>query len=451
MAPETRYAKSGEVNIAYQVVGDGPFDLVWVPGWISNVEESWEVPEYSHFLERLASFARLILFDKRGTGLSDRVSNDRLPTLEERMDDVRAVLEAAGSERAAVLGASEGGNLSILFAATYPERVRALVLAAIYAKRIWSPDYPWAPTPEEREREHQTLERDWAGTMDLAELAPSALADPALAKRIATFFRRSASPGAAVALNRMNTEIDTRAILPTIAVPTLVVHRAGDRNVKVEEGRWIAAQIPGAQFVQLDGDEHLVWVGDDTLLDEVESFLTGVRRGPEPDRQLATVLFTDVAASTETAARLGDRRWRELLGQHHRLVRLELERFRGVEIDTAGDGFFATFDGPARAIRCAVAIRDRLRSIGIEIRAGVHTGECEVAGGSVRGIAVHTGARVAGQAHAGQVLVSGTVKDLVAGSGIVFTDAGARELKGVGVWHLYAVVLEEPLRAVLTV
>ena len=438
--PRTSYAKSGDVNIAYQVVGEGPFDLIWVPGWISNVEESWDVPEYAHFLNRLASFSRLILFDKRGTGLSDRVSNDNLPTLEERMDDVRAVLEAVGSERAALFGASEGGNLSVLFTATYPERVRALVLAAIYAKRIWSPDYPWAPTPEEREREHQLLERAWAEEMDISELAPSALEDPALLARITTFFRRSASPGAAVTLNRMNTQIDTRAVLPTISAPTLVLHRTGDLNVKVEEGRWIAKQIPGAKYVELPGDEHLVWAGDtDSLLDEVEEFLTGVRRGPEPNRVLATVLFTDLVGSTKRVAELGDSRWRELLEEHHRVVRRELDRFRGREIDTAGDGFLATFDGPARAIRCACASRDSVRSLGLEIRAGLHTGECELVGEKVAGIAVHTAARVAGLAETGEVLVSGTVKDLVAGSGIQFVERGEHELKGVpGSWRLFA-------------
>jgi len=439
--PETRYTKSGDVNIAYQVVGEGPFDLIWVPGWISNVEESWEVPEYAHFLRRLASFSRLILFDKRGTGLSDRVSNESLPMLEQRMDDVRAVLEAAGSERAALFGASEGGNMSVLFAATYPDRVRALVLAGIYAKRLWSPDYPWAPTPEDREREHETIEREWAGDMDVSELAPRAASDPELMRRIATFFRRSASPGAAVALNRMNTQIDTRAVLPTISVPTLLLHRADDLNVKVEEARWIAQQIPDAKYVELPGDDHLVWTGDtDTLLDEVEEFLTGVRRGAEPDRLLATVLFTDIVGSTERVAEVGDSRWRELLEAHHRIVRGELERFRGREIDTAGDGFLATFDGPARAIRCACSIRDSVRSLGIEIRAGLHTGECELVGEKVAGIAVHTAARVNGLARPSEVLVSSTVKDLVAGSGIAFAERGEHELKGVpGHWLLYAV------------
>ncbi len=438
--PKTQYTKSGDANIAYQVVGQGPFDLIWVPGWISNVEESWEVPEYAHFLRRLASFSRLILFDKRGTGLSDRVSNEKLPTLEQRMDDVRAVLEAAGSDQAAVFGSSEGGNLSVLFAATYPERVRALVLAAVYAKRTWSPDYPWAPTQEARERENELLEAEWGGEMDVNVLAPSALGDPALMRRLTDFFRRSASPGAAVALNRMNTDMDTRSVLPTISAPTLIVHRTGDLDVKIEEGRWIAGQIPGAQIVELPGDDHIIWVGDtDVLLDEVEEFLTGSRPVREADRVLATVVFTDIVGSTEKATELGDGRWRDLLEQHHGLVRRELERFRGREIDTAGDGFLATFDGPARAVRCASAIRDSVRSLGIEIRAGLHTGECELVGEKVAGIAVHTAARVNGLARPGEVLVSSTVKDLVAGSGLEFADRGEHELKGVpGSWRLYS-------------
>jgi pimeloyl-ACP methyl ester carboxylesterase len=439
--PETRYARSGEISVAYQVVGGKPFDLIWVPGWISNVEESWEVPEYAHFLHRLASFSRLILFDKRGTGLSDRVSNDRLPTLEQRMDDVRAVLDAVGSERAAIVGASEGGNLSILFAATHPERVHALVLVAVYAKRLWSPDYPWAPTPEQREQDTQLIEREWAGEMDVSQLAPSAAADPGLMRRITTFFRRSASPGAAVALNRMNAQIDTRSVLPTIRVPTLVIQRAGDREVNAEEERWIASQIPDAKYVELAGDDHLPWLGDsDALLDEVEEFLTGIRRGPDPDRILATVLFTDIVGSTERAAELGDRRWRELLAAHHATVRHQLEHWRGQEIDTAGDGFLASFDGPARAIRCACAIRDQVRTLGLEIRAGLHTGECERVGVKLVGLAVHTGARVAARAGPSEVLVSRTVKDLVAGSGIEFEARGTHSLKGVpGEWELFSV------------
>jgi len=438
---ETRYVKSGKVNIAYQVVGDGELDLLWVPGWVSSVEASWEVPEYAHFLDRLAAFSRLVLFDKRGTGLSDPVSLDRLPTLEERMDDVRAVLDAAGSERAAVFGASEGGNLSLLFAATHPERVRALVLAAVYVKRLWSPDYPWAPTPEQRERDTELIEREWGGDMDIADLAPSALGDPALAQRIRTFFRRSASPGAAAALLRMNAQIDTRSVLPTIRAPTLVLQREGDREVAAEEERWIAAQIPGAKYVELAGDDHLVWVGDsDGLLDEVEEFLTGVRRGPEPGRILATVLFTDLVGSTELAARLGDRRWRGLLEAHNRTIAGELARWRGREVDSRGDGVLAAFDGPARAIRCACAIRDGVRALGLEIRAGVHTGECELVGTRLEGVAVHIGARVAALGGPGEVLVSRTVKDLVAGSGIDFADRGEHQLKGVpSLWQLFAV------------
>ena len=439
--PVTRYARSGNVNVAYQIVGDGPFDLIWVPGWISNVEASWEVPEYAHFLERLASFARLILFDKRGTGLSDPVPLDKLPGLEERMDDVRAVLDAAGSEHAAVFGASEGGNLSILFAATYPERVRALVLAAVYAKRLWSPDYPWAPTPEERERETEAIESGWGSEMDISTLAPSAEGDPAAKRRIMAFFRRSASPGAAAALNRMNALMDTRSILPTIQAPTLVLQRRGDREVNVEEERWIASQIPGAKYVEFDGDDHVPWTGNtDELVDEVEEFLTGARRGALADRVLATVLFTDIVGSSERAAVLGDRAWAALLERHHELVRRELGRFGGREVDTAGDGFFASFDGPARAIRCACAIVASMPDLGIEVRAGLHTGECEIVDGKVAGIAVHTGARIASHARPGEVLVSGTVKDLVAGSGLAFTDRGSCALKGIpGEWRLYAV------------
>jgi pimeloyl-ACP methyl ester carboxylesterase len=438
--PETRYAKSGDLNIAYQVVGEGPLDLIYVPGWISNVELNWEEPAHAHVLERLAGFSRLILFDKRGTGLSDPVRLDALPTLEERMDDVRAVLDAVGCDQAALFGFSEGGLMSVLFAATYPQRITALALYGVFAKRVWSPEYPWAPKPDDREREIAELERNWSERMDLEQLAPSE--DDAFKDRLATYFRRSASPGAAVALMRMNTQIDVRDVLPTIQAPTLVMHRTHDRDVKVEEGRWIAGQIPGAKFVELPGDSHTLWAGNtDEIVDEIEEFLTGTRRGPEPDRVLATVLFTDIVGSSEQATKLGDRRWRELLERHHLLVRQQLERYQGRELDTAGDGFMATFDGPARAIRCATAIESGVRGIGLEVRAGVHTGECELFADKVAGLAVHTGARVAGLAGPGEVLVSQTVKDLVAGSGISFVERGAHELKGVpGEWRLYSVV-----------
>ena len=437
--PETRYARSGDLNIAYQVVGHGPFDVVYVPGWISNIELMWEEPAHARLLGRVASFSRLILFDKRGTGMSDSVPLERLPTLEERMDDVRAVMDAAGSDAAALFGSSEGGLMSVLFAATYPERTRALVAMAIYAKRIWSSDYPWAPTPEARAAEIDSLERAWGGDMDISTLAPSA--DEAFRRRAAAYLRRSASPGAAVALMRMNTQIDVRHVLPTIRVPTLVLQRVGDRDVNVEEARWIAAQIPDAKYVELPGDEHLIWAGDiDAVVDEVEEFLTGVRPAREPDRVLATVLFVDIVRSTERAAELGDRGWRDLLASFYSAVRAELDRFRGREIDTAGDGFFASFDGPARAIRCARAIHDAVLPLGVQLRSGLHTGECEVIGDKLGGIAVHIGARVVGEAQPGETLVSSTVRDLVAGSGIEFADRGPRGLKGVpGEWRLFAV------------
>ena len=437
--PETRYAKSGDLNIAYQVVGDGPRDLIYVPGWISNVELNWEEPPLAHFLERLASFSRLILFDKRGTGLSDPVPPDRLPTLEERMDDVRAVLDAVGSEQTAIFGFSEGGLMSVLFAATYPERTTALMLFGVFAKRIWSPDYPWAPKPEDRQREIEDLERNWSERMDLDQLAPSE--DDAFKDRLATYFRRSASPGAAVALMRMNTQLDVRDVLPTIQALTLVMHRTGDLDANVEEGRWIASRIPGATFVELPGDAHTLWAGNpDEVVDEIEELLTGARRAAEPDRVLATVLFTDIVGSTEQATKLGDRRWGQLLEQHHSIVRRQLDRHNGSEVDTAGDGFLATFDGPARAIRCGAAIVSGVRPLGLEVRAGVHTGECELVGGKVAGLAVHTGARVASLAGPSEVLVSQTVKDLVAGSGIEFADRGKHELKGVpGEWNVYSV------------
>jgi class 3 adenylate cyclase len=438
---ETRYARSGELSIAYQVVGGGPFDLVYVPGWVSNIELMWEEPGLARFLERLASFSRLILFDKRGTGLSDPVPTDALPTLEERMDDVRAVMDAVGSERAALLGHSEGGNMCVLFTATYPERTTALILVGSYAKRLRSEDYPWAPTVEERTREIEETEATWGSPEAFQVLAPSKASDQTFQRWIGRYLRQSASPKAAAALLRMNTQIDVRDVLPTIGVPTLLIYRTDDADVQVDEGRYIAERIPGSTFVELPGFDHLMWTGDtDALLDEIEGFLTGVRRGPDPDRVLATVLFTDVVGSTETANRVGDRAWRSLLDRHHQVIRRELERWRGREIDTAGDGFLATFDGPARAIRCAVAATEGVRDLGLQIRAGLHTGEVEIADGNVRGIAVHIGSRVSSLAAPGEVLVSRTVADLVAGSGIVLVERGEHELKGVpGTWHVYGV------------
>jgi pimeloyl-ACP methyl ester carboxylesterase len=439
MVPDTRYARSGDLNIAYQVTGEGPIDLVYAMGWVSNLEAFWQEPTVASFFNRLASFSRLILFDKRGTGLSDRVPIDRLPTLEQRMDDVRAVMDAAGSERAALFGVSEGGPMCALFAATFPQRTSALVMYGSYAKRVWDPEYPWAPTPEERENWYRLLERDWGSGADVENLAPSA--DERFREWWARYLRMSASPGAAVALGRMNTAIDIRQLLSAIRVPTLILHRTGDRDIDVGGSRWMTGQIAGAKYVELPGDDHLPWVGGQgAILDEVEEFLTGVRRGPDPDRVLATILFTDIVDSSGRAAELGDRGWRDLLEQHHRVVRGELERFRGREIDNAGDGFCASFDGPARAVRCGMAIRDGLHSIGLDVRAGVHTGECEVLHDKLAGVAIHAAARVAASGGRGDIRVSGTVHDLVAGSGIAFQDLGVTALKGLpGDWRLFKV------------
>jgi pimeloyl-ACP methyl ester carboxylesterase len=443
MAPETRYARSGDVNIAYQATGEGPRDLVYVPGWASNIELMWEEPAMARFLSRLASFSRLILFDKRGTGLSDRVSNNELPTLEQRMDDVRAVLEAVGSERAALFGHSEGGNMCVLFAATYPERTAGLITLGCFAKRRDpDEDYPWAPTAEDREQAVADCEQNWGHLRpeDIEYYAPSRVGDEQFVRNLERYLRRGASPGAAAALLRMNSHIDVREVLPTIRVPTLVLHRTGDRDVDIAEGRYIASKIPGAKFVELAGADHWISAGDtDVIADEIEEFLTGTRPAPDPDRVLATVLFTDIVGSTERTAELGDRRWRDLLGTHDAVVRRELERYQGREVDTAGDGFLATFEGPARAVRCAISLGDAVRELGLELRAGIHTGECELDGQKVRGIAVHTGARIASLAAPGEVLTSSTVKDLVAGSGLRFEDRGVHELKGVpGEWRLYA-------------
>jgi pimeloyl-ACP methyl ester carboxylesterase len=439
MKPETRYARSGDVHIAYQVVGDGPLDLVFVPGFVSNLDANWDSPVRARFFSRLASFSRLILFDKRGTGLSDRTS--QIFTLEQRMDDLRAVMDAAQSARAVLFGISEGGPMSVLFAATYPDRTAALALYGSYAKRSWSTEYPYGWRDEEWREMLTNIEQHWGtqGALDLRRWAPSLLRDQALAESFAAYLRAAASPGAAIAVMRMNWEIDVRQVLPVIRVPTLILHRAGELWIDVEQGRYLARHIPGAKLVELPGADHVPWVGDaDAILDEVEEFVTGARRASEQDRVLSTILVTDIVGSTERAAELGDRKWRDLLEGYYGLVRRELEQFRGREIDTAGDGLLAMFDGPARAVRCAQAINRDVASLGIGVRAGLHTGEVEMTGEKPGGIAVHIGARVATQAGPGEVLVSSTVKDLVSGSGLRFEDRGVHALKGVpGEWRLF--------------
>jgi pimeloyl-ACP methyl ester carboxylesterase len=444
--PDIQYAKSGDVNIAYQVTGEGPFDLVFVPGYVTHVEMQWEIPSFVPFLERLSSFSRLIRFDKRGTGMSDRVSG--APTLETRMDDVRAVMDAVGSRHAAFYGLSEGAAMSILFAATYPERVAALVVRSAFPRRMWAPEYPWGRTEDEYERE---VERDLRvfGPRQQAREAIGALGrfSEEEAESFLRMVRYSTSPGSLQALHRMNREIDIRHVLPAVRVPTLILQGAEDTIVPVEVARYVSSQIPTARLVEVAGVGHLAFGNPaaDLIADEIQRFLeevwsAGSWEESEPDRVLATVLFTDIVGSTAKAAELGDRGWRELLARHHALIRRELVRFRGAELDTAGDGFFARFDGPARAIRCASAITESVRGLGLEIRAGLHTGECEVIDGKVGGIAVHIGARVAREAQPGEVLVSSTVRDLVAGSGIFFRERGTATLKGVPEkWRLYAV------------
>ena len=442
MTPATKYTTSDGVSIAYQVLGDGPLDLVVVPGWVSNLDAFWEEPAVEHFFRRLASFSRLILFDKRGTGLSDRIVD--LPSLEVRMDDVRAVLDAVGSEHAALFGYSEGGPMCALFAASYPTRTSALIMAGAYARMMVAPDYTFGRTQEQYDAFLEQITRDWGGPVGIERRVPSRVNDPRFRDWWARFLRASASPQAAAMLLRMNAQVDIRHVLPSIRVPTLVLHSVIDQTMDVRHGRYLAEHIPDAKYVELQGPDHLPFVSDsEVIADEIEEFLTGVRHDPVVDRVLATVLFTDIVGATEKAASLGDRRWHELLESHHQTVRRELGRFRGREIDTAGDGFFAAFDGPARAIRCACAISQAVRPLGIELRAGLHTGECEVMGDKYGGIAVHIGARVAAHAEPGEVLVSSTVKDLVAGSGLSFDDRGVQPLKGVpGDWHLFAVAHE---------
>ena len=439
--PQTRYARSGDLHIAYQVVGEGPMDLIYVPSWISQVEHYWDEPLVAGYFRRLTSFSRLILFDRRGSGMSDPVS--RAPTLEEQMDDVVAVMEAAGSDRAAVFALLEGGAMAALFAATHPERTTALVLYEAQPRMSWAPDYDWAMRREEREAyvNNGGLE-SWGDGSRIEAVSPSSAGNVRLQEWYGKLERLSASPGTAARLMMMNAEVDVRAVLPSITVPTLVLHRSGDKMIDIRHSRYLAEHIPGAKLVELPGDDALSFGAEAASeLDEIEEFLTGARPAWRSERILATVMFSDIVDSTARAAEMGDRRWRDLLGSVEAEVARELSRFRGRAVKTLGDGFLATFDGPARAIRCATSIRDTARArFGLEVRSGLHTGEVELIGDDVGGIAVHIGARVGSNAGPGEVLVSGTVKDLVVGSGIGFEDRGERELKGVpGRWRLFAV------------
>lgn len=442
--PQTRYAQSGDISIAYQVTGEGPLDLIVTPGFVSHLDHDWEEPSFARCLQRLASFSRLIRFDKRGTGLSDRETG--IPSLEQRMDDIRAVLDSAGSKRAAILGVSEGGPMSALFAATYPERTEALILYGTYARTTWAPDYPWARRTDDAEALDAERRRTW-GTPDAVRrmlsdwLAPSMANDERFCEWAGKWTRLGASPGAVVALRRMNRTIDVRAVLPTLHVPTLVIRRAEDPGALPEDSRYLADHIPGARYVELSGNAHFYFVGDaDSFVDEVQEFLTGERSPPETDRILATVLLTDIYDSTQRAAELGDRRWRELLERHNAVSQHAIARFKGRAIKSTGDGVLATFDGPARAIRCAQAIRDEVGRIGLGVRAGLHAGEIELIGEDIAGIAVHAAARVAAQAGLNEVWTSRTVKDLVAGSGLEFAERGDFVLKGVpGTWPLFVV------------
>jgi len=436
--PEIRYATSGDVSIAYHVLGAGPPDIVVAPGAISHLEIEWEYPLYRRFFERLASFARVIRFDKRGTGLSDRLSDD-LPTLEERADDIRAVMDAAGSERATIFGLSDGGAMACLMAASHPDRTAGLVL---YGTEVFDRR---APSDEQITAIVERARGEWGSEAQarrsLARFAPSVADDPDAISLEARVTRSGASPGSLTSLLRIGRDLDIRHVLPAIRVSTLVLHRTGDRIVDLAQGRLLAASIPGARLVELPGEDHYQWIGDqDAIIDEIEEFVTGIRDPGERNRVLATVVFTDIVESTALAIELGDRAWRELLDRHHALVRKELVRYRGREIDTAGDGFLASFDGPARAVRFASRVQEAVRELGIEIRAGVHTGECELHGEKLAGVAIHVGARIAGLAGPGEVLVSSTVRDLVAGSGLTFEDRGERELRGLpDRWRIHAV------------
>lgn len=439
MRPETKYADSDGLHIAYQVIGNGPVDLIFTPAWTSNVEWYWQDPSVARFFERLASFCRLILFDKRGTGLSDPVIHTA--TFERRLDDIRAVMDAVGSDQAVIFGYSEGGPMSILFAATYPERVSSLVLWGAVAKGVASKDYPWPPKFRSISDKTKQLWEPKTAKNSLYMFAPSVAGDEHIRQWWATNIRLGVSPAAGIDIIKMFHDSDVRQALPIIHVPTLVLQRTGDLIAVVEEGRYLANHIPEAKYVELPGTDHLVWWEDsESVLEEIEEFLTGKRGVIQHDRMLATIMFTDIVGSTERAVKIGDRRWRDLLDTHNALIRQEIARFRGHEVETTGDGFLATFDGPARAIHCACAIRDLVKRLGIEIRVGLHTGECEIKGEYVGGIAAHIAARVMDRARDSEVWVSGTLKDLVVGSGFQFSDRGQHNLKGVpDEWRLFTV------------
>lgn len=437
MERQIRYAINDGVHIAYTVVGDGPIDLVYAPGIWSNLDVMWDDPRWARFLDRLASFSRLIVFDMRGVGLSDR--GPRPPYLESQMDDMTAVMDAAGSRSAVIFGGARGGAMSMLFAATHPERTKALILYAGVAKTVRSADHPYGKTAEQQQVFFERFVAEMGTGRNLDLQGPSGLDDPSFRRWWARFERLVATPSAFQELAGILTDLDVRAVLPAIQAPTLLLHRVGDRIFPVDQSRYLAATIPDARLVELAGDDHIPFLGDrDAIVDEIQEFVTGNRPRPEADRVLSTVLFTDIVGSTERQAELGDRAWKELVLAHHSVVRDALTRWRGIENDTAGDGFYATFDGPARAVRCALEVAARVHELDIEIRAGVHTGECELIDNKCGGIAVSTGARIASLAGPSQVLVSQTVKDLVTGSGLVFLDHGEHSLKGVpGTWRLY--------------
>ena len=433
------YAKSGDLHIAYATAGEGPIDMVWVTPTVSHVEYLWTEPSLEAALEQLTSFCRVVMFDRRGSGMSDPILG--APTLEEQMDDVHAVMDAVGSEQAALVGSIEGGPMAMLFAASHPDRVSHLILYGTFARSTWAPDYDWTWKEEERQSRTEQLLEYWGKGYMVAGVAPSKGWDPAFLEWAGRLERLAASPSSVERIFTMMGEIDVRHVLPSIRVPTLVMHRRDDTFIDVRHSRYLSEKIPGARYVELDGRDNLFSLGDtDGLLGEVEEFITGARHEREPDRMLATVLFTDICDSTARAAQIGDTDWRRLLEQHDALVRRSLERHRGEEVKHTGDGFLATFDGPARAIRAAGSIADGVRSLGLEVRAGLHTGELEVRDHDLGGLAVHIGARVMDRAGPGEVLVSSTVKDLVVGSGIDFSDRGVHELKGVpGQWRLYQV------------